>query len=411
MSHGLFCAIVLAVIAGALPLHDRARAGEPASSDRIAKILQGDQRFARFVDSPDDWKLQVLLTVVTPAHEEGEVWTVERSSFRVGAEYFYPASTVKLYAAIASLRTLKELEDRHRCGLDRNAPLTLKPLFGGDTVQAEDPSNLEGGRITVAHELRKLFAVSDNRAFNRMYDLVGHRVLNESMWESGLDSVRLSHRLSVARSLADNRRTREVEIACRGESIVVPERDSGLELSNGGVAGLSVGRANMVGGERLEEPRSFARSNYTSLIDLQDALMMVLVPEAMHGGDRFGLSDDDRTFLSEAMELYPRQFANPVYDAEKYPDEYAKFLLPGVRRFLPEEAISIRGKIGLAYGFTVENSCVLDRRSGTMYFLAGCIYTNANSTMNDGVYEYDAVAFPFWADLGEAVSREVFGER
>ena len=33
--------------------------------------------------------------------------------------------------------------------------------------------------------------------------------------------------------------------------------------------------------------------------------------------------------------------------------------------------------------------------------------TNPNGILNDGVYGYDAVAFPFWKDLGRALAREL----
>ena len=378
-------------------------------TDRIGGVLSGDRRFAEFAADPEAWKLQLLLSVLTPPAVEGDPWLVERSAYRADAEYFYPASTIKLYAAIAAIRMLEETSRYHECPIGLETPLAFRPRFKGETLEEEDSSNTNGGAITAGHEIRKLFVVSDNRAFNRLYDLIGHRELNESMWAAGLESVRLAHRLSVARSLEQNRQTRAVELRCGlAEPVMIPERDSGLELSNTGVVGLSVGTANMVGGEKLDEPRSFEFSNYSSLADLHSALLMVLAPEAMPGGDRFMLSGEGRAFLSRAMEPYPRQSVNPEYAEADYPDDYVKFLLPGVRRVLPEDAIVIRGKIGLAYGFTVENSMVMDRRTGRAFVLTGCLYTNANGTMNDNTYEYDTVAMPFWADLGEAIARAVF---
>lgn len=65
-------------------------------------------------------------------------------------------------------------------------------------AEVEDPSNVTGaapGTITVAHEIRKLFLVSDNRSFNRLFDLVGRTALNRLLWDAGLASARLFHRL------------------------------------------------------------------------------------------------------------------------------------------------------------------------------------------------------------------------
>jgi hypothetical protein len=69
---------------------------------------------------------------------------------------------------------------------------------GRAQAEVEDPSNLTGAApctITVAHEIRKLFLVSDNRSFNRLFDLVGRSALNRMLWDAGLASARLFHRL------------------------------------------------------------------------------------------------------------------------------------------------------------------------------------------------------------------------
>ena len=46
--------------------------------------------------------------------------------------------------------------------------------------------------------------------------------------------------------------------------------------------------------------------------------------------------------------------------------------------------------------------------SGREFFLAAVLYTNPDGVVNDGVYAYDEVAFPFWANLGEVVARTLW---
>ena len=81
-----------------------------------------------------------------------------------------------------------------------------------------------------------------------------------------------------------------------------------------------------------------------------------------------------------------------------------------LRRVIPAERLRVTNQVGLAYGFTVENAYVEDVETGRSFFLAGTLYTNANGVLNDGVYEYDTLALPFWADLGEALARELLLE-
>jgi hypothetical protein len=109
------------------------------------------------------------------------------------------------------------------------------------------------------------------------------------------------------------------------------------------------------------------------------------------------------------MTQYPRESTDPCYPVEDYPDAYSKFLLPGIRRVLPSttsgERIEITGKIGRAYGFSVENAYVRHPGTGRAVFVTAAIYTNADGVLNDDLYEYGAVADPFFADLGELVAR------
>ncbi len=142
---------------------------------------------------------------------------------------------------------------------------------------------------------------------------------------------------------------------------------------------------------------------------LQRGLCMVVRPDVDCGGPGFALTDEDRALLLEAMSQLPRESANPAYDPAEYPDDYGKFLLPGLERVVEKDRLRISNKIGQAYGFTTENAWVVDRDTGRGFFLAATLYTNADGVLNDDNYEYETVALPFMADLGEAAGRWVWG--
>jgi hypothetical protein len=187
-----------------------------------------------------------------------------------------------------------------------------------------------------------------------------------------------------------------------------PGRESELELDVPELPGLDVGRAfREDDGAVREGPVSFRDKNRMSLVDLQDMLVKVVRPDVDLGTPGFELTEAQRTLLLEAMTQLPRESVNPRYDPERYPDDFVKFLLPGLRRVIPAERLRVTNKVGLAYGFTVENAYVEDVETGRSFFLAGTLYTNANGVLNDGVYEYDTLALPFWADLGEVLAREL----
>ena len=271
-------------------------------------------------------------------------------------------------------------------------------------LEDADPSNERGGRITVGHEVRKLALVSDNRAFNRLYELVGHAELNERAWEMGLDSTRITHRLSEFRGYEDQLRTPLVVALTEEGPRLFSERTSAVRLDNEGLGGLAIGEAHMSAGEHVDEPMDFTRKNRISLVDLQDMLIALARPD-LDCGATVELSEESRAFLLAAMSEAPCESPNPVYDRERYPDDYCKFFLPGLSRVIPRESLRVAGKCGRAYGFTVDNAWITDLRTGTQLFLTAVVYTNPNGTLNDNVYGYEELADPLFADLAEAAAR------
>ena len=387
-------------LAGAAPLAD------------LTPILAAQpDRFGRLLATPETYRLQVLVSevITNPAGRPD----LRRFGYRVDAEYFYPASSIKLGAAVTALHTIEELQAVHHSVDLLAVPLTIAPLFPGDPAQTNDPSNLEGGQITLAHELRKLALVSDNDAFNRLFDLVGHEHLNENLHALGLESVVINHRLSESRAVPGGQASASVTFFPPGEAtIVVPERHSTLNLTNR-AARLQVGRGFMRDGQLVHEPMDFTHGNGISLADLQSLLVKLVRPDIDQGTPPLQLTPAHRAWLLRAMTEYPRESTNPVYAATEYPDDYCKFLLPGIRRVFPAtapgERMQITAKIGQAYGFSIENSYVYNPANGRAVFVTAVIYTNAREILNTDQYEYDTVAAPFYADLGELVARRWLG--
>lgn len=359
------------------------------------------------LDHSVEQRVQILVSEVVPDGHGGH--RLNRFGYRVGAEYFYPASCIKLCAAVAALQCLEALQASHGCGDLLETPMEIAPLFTGDLAQTDDASNLSGGRITVGHEIRKLALVSDNRAFNRLYDLVGHDALNRSMQELGLSSTVVNHRLSESRVIPDPRASAAVTLRpATGPAVTVPARHSTLSLTNL-AARLQVGEAYMKGEQRVSEPMDFSTRNGISLQHLQDLLIQVVAPEIDLGAPRLRLEESHRRFLVEALTQPASESLNPVYGASEYPTDAYKTLLPGVRRVLPEQRpghrVECASKIGQAYGFTIENACLRNPVNGRTVFVSAVIYTNADGVLNDDQYEYAQVALPFMADLGEWVAR------
>lgn len=402
----LLAAACLTACAGATP---KVMNLPTASAVELSTLLSSDPRLARVVDEAARFRLQVVLGTVVPG--PGGKPRLAQQGFRLGEEYFYPASSIKLFAAIAGLEKRAELARATQLPLTADTPLVYHPLFDGEERVELDPTNLAGGKITLRHEVRKLALVSNNEAFNRLYELVGQDGLAASLERAGLGEARIVHRLEEARSAEENRRFPRIDFAGEGFTYTLIERQSEVLPPAPKMPGLLVGSAYLAGGAKVEEPMDFSAKNRMGLADLQRGLCKVVAPDVDCGGLPFALDAADRAWLLEAMERFPRQSTNPVYPGSEYPDDYVKFFLPGLVRVLPADRLSIVNKIGQAYGFTTDNAWIVDQTTGRGFFLAATLYTNDDGVLNDDRYEYTTVARPFLADLAEVVARQLWQTR
>lgn len=369
-------------------------------------ILDSHPGLREVVDAAPRFRLQAVLGVIE-TRPDGRV-VLEQHGFRLDSEYFYPASSVKLFAAVAALERLAELREETGLPIDADTPLIYHPLFPGEERAAGDPTDVDSGLITVGHEIRKIFLVSDNEAFNRLYELIGQDRLAAALRRAGFPEARIVHRLSEPHTPEEDRQTPLIEFVGEDFRHTLPERTSEPLPPAPPMPGLEVGTAHMDDGARIDGPLNMSGKNRVPLADLQRALCTVVRPDVDCGAPGFHLDDADRALLLEPMGQLPREAKNPVYDPQEYPDNYAKFILPGVTRVLPADRVRVYDKTGWAYGFSTENAYVVDEQTGRAFFLAATLYTNADGVVNDDAYEYDTVARPFLEDLGEAAARHVF---
>ena len=169
-------------------------AGPAEGTALIDSLLQANPVCAPVLADAERHELQVLYTQIDRGADGRPRFT--RHRYRVDrAAWFYPASAIKLAGALLALEKL------NRLGLSRDEAVRIDSAYSGQTPVLED-STAPGGRPTIAHYIRKLFAVSDNDAYNRLYEFLGQHRMNGGLWEKGYQDVRLTHRLAVARSSA-----------------------------------------------------------------------------------------------------------------------------------------------------------------------------------------------------------------
>ncbi len=373
-----------------------------AQENILQQLLEnsGDSLVREVLRQPGQFQLQVIYTRIDRDADNHP--SFQRFSYGLDSGlYFYPASTVKMPAAFLALEKLNELKI---LGLDKNNAMITGAARPPQTAVHNDTS-AANSLPSIAHYIKKIFLVSDNDAFNRLYEFLGQEHLNRKLYEKGYQSLRIVHRLSVSGyDVEGNRHTNPVGFY-RGDSLLYYQGEvysawpADLRL-RGQVRGL----AYMDGDGRLiPEPFDFRNKNFFSLQDMHDILQAALFPEAVPAERRFNLTDEDYRFLWKYMSMLPGESDYPAYDTTEYWDSYVKFFLFGDSQAAMPDHIRIFNKVGDAYGFLTDVAYVVDFKNGLEFMLAANIHVNKNQTYNDGVYEYDEIGFPVLARIGRLV--------
>lgn len=347
---------------------------------------------------PDSYRLQIIYTKIDRDAHNRPHFT--HYTYRVQPDrYFYPASTVKLPGALLALEKLNDLAIP---GLDRNTPMFSDSLPGISSGVLRD-SSASNRMPSVANYIKKIFLVSDNDAFNRLYELIGQEDFNHLLWNKGYQDVQIRHRVGIPLNVADNLQTNGIRfMEGRRELYYQPSRDSRLIFSP---RHDSIGKAHYnYLGKLINSPMDFSYRNRLPLRDLHDMLQQTIFPECVTKSRRFRLTEDDYLFLYRCMSQYPSEAALYGYDSSRFNQAYVKFLLfGGDKQARIPSYIRIFNKPGWAYGFLTDAAYVVDFKHQVEFLLSATVYVNNDDVLGDDRYEFEETGKPFLKALGEII--------
>lgn len=326
------------------------------------------------------YEVQIIYTDIV--RKENEIILKDYTFQLNDSNYFYPASTVKLPAAILSLEKLNYLRSQ-------GIPINRETLFkiAGDTL----PS-------TVASYIAQIFAVSDNKAYNHLYEFLGRDEMNEQMWRKGLTHFQISHRLSTPDSANDTLKT--VTFNLTEESQYTQASSINKPIKNLVLSKLEKGIGYYKNDSLIREPFDFSQKNYYPLTTAHETLKRLFFSEKYPKNKQFNLSENDRKFLIETMALLPKESHYEPYDSIEFYDSYVKFFIFGDSKKPIQDHIKIYNKVGDAYGYLTDVAYIVDLKNKVEFMLSATIHVNKNRIFNDDNYEYDTIGIPFLAELG-----------
>lgn len=312
--------------------------------------------------------------------------------------YFNPASMVKMPTAFVALEKLNEM---NKSGVNKYTPMLTDSSYEKQTRVWNDTSAADGFP-SIAQYIRKVFLVSDNDAYNRLYEFVGQQTLNEKLWQKGYKDSRITRRF-VSMNEEQNRHTNAIRFMSNGHLLYEqPAAYSPIPFDFSRKIYVGQGHLNR-NDSLINAPMDFTTHNNMPLEDLQQIAQSVLFPESVKPVQRFNLTPDDYGFLYRYMSELPYESDHPKYDTTEFFESYTKFFFFKAGKGHIPSYIRAFNKTGWSYGFLTDVTYIADFKNQVEFMLSGVIYVNSDGILNDNKYEYEQVGYPYFKETGEII--------
>ncbi len=386
----LLCALLI--------LMNKVVAAQPKTDSLLLQLFaqSKDSLLGHVTANKDSFRLQVIYTQIN--RDKHNIPSFYNYCFNVDTNlYFNPASTVKLPLAFLSLEKLHRMKAK---GIDKFTRIQIDSNETWESPVTID-STSEDYYPSIAHYIKKAFLISDNDAYNRMYQFVGQQSINRILHAKGYPSTRITRQF-LGLNADQNRHTNAIRFldptgrliylqppACNTDSFFTKE--------------VKIGKQHYNASDSLvNAPIDFSKANNLPLEDLQQLLQTVLFPASVPAYRRFDLGKDDYEFLLKYLSQYPSETSYPKYDTAQYYDSYVKFYFRDSTHNMPEN-VRVFNKVGWAYGFLTDVSYVMDSKNKVEFMLTATVYVNSDGVLNDNAYDYEKVGWPFMYQLGQTI--------
>jgi hypothetical protein len=338
------------------------------------------------VEHAVDHRLQI---VVGEVRGTGDTRCIDWHPYRLGAEYFYPASMIKPLAALAALDSLRRSQSTNPKlnSIDVDSPVRVEVLNGTKVISRRT--------TTLFDELRAALVVSNNDAFNFLFDLAGRHELNKSWWDAGLKSVHLTHRLAkeVIPGLPTSER---LLVDVGGETVnLAPIEPEDSDLPPMTMPGTFVGP---IGSGKVDpkSTRDFSMKNGVSLLDMARLIAWIADPNLAPDVHWRGTPTD-------------RELVRKVMNTQAFDWALYRPLRAGMMEAVAGDDLTFVGKPGEAYGFFEDVVYAESRSSGRALVVGIAMLAEPTVGVNatPKQHRYDEECTPFFLALGDALAHEL----
>jgi hypothetical protein len=373
----------------------------PSDSKFLDSLLHTSPALAQVLNHPSTYQLQIIYTQIDRDAQNVPHFT--RHTYHLNPQqYFNPASLVKLPVAMLALEKLHKLPNT----VNRNTILSTGVAWRCQTpVPFAAPADSDR-QATIGNYVKRMLLVSDNLAYNRLYEFLGQKLLNDRLQQLGYTGSRIVRRFAPCDTAA-NRHTNPVAFhSTSGDTLYIQSAQTNPHTPPPPLGPVFAGRAYKAGDRIIHHPYDFTTANNLPLTDVTSLLQAVLFPGTVSGVQQPSLIASDYAFLHQYLHLTPHASRFSTYAATKYFDAYKKYLYYGrLPTAKPQSGLRIFNIVGMSHGYLADVAYFADSLHQAEFMLSAVLYVNQDGIINDGAYEYDSIGEPFLAQLGQLFYR------
>ena len=366
-------------------------------SPLLDSLLHTSPALARVLAHPETYQLQIIYTQIN--RDARNVPHFTQHTYHLNPQqYFNPASLVKLPVVLLALEKLHSLPP----SVSRNTIMSTGVAGRCQTpVLFAAPADSDR-QTTVSNYIKRTLLVSDNLAYNRLYEFLGQKTINDRLQQFGYTGSRIVRRFAPCDTAA-NRSTNPIYFhTATGDTLYKQPAQTNPRTPSPPLGPIYAGRAYKVGDRIIYRPYDFTTANNLPLPDITALLQTALFPEAIPAAQRPQLTPADYAFLRQYLHLTPHGSQFTPYATSKYFDTYKKYLYYGrCPEAQPQPGLRIFNIVGMSHGYLADVAYFADSLHQSEFLLSAVLYVNQDGIINDAVYEYDTIGLPFLAQLGQ----------
>ena len=388
---------ILVLLALLLTTRVQAQAPQYPDSPLLDSLLHTSPSLAKVLSHPATYQLQLIYTQINRDVQNVPHFT-QHTYHLNPRQYFNPASLVKLPVALLALEKLHTLPKP----ITRNTILSTGTAWRCQTpVPFAAPADSDR-QATVGNYIKRMLLVSDNLAYNRLYEFLGQKPLNDRLQQLGYSGSRIVRRFAPCDTAA-NRHTNPFAFhTISGDTIYKEQAKVNPHTPTPPLGPVYAGHAYKVGDRIIHHPYEFTTANNLPLADITTLLQTALFPETIPAAQRPHLTPTDHAFLRQYLHLTPHASRYTSYTASKYFDAYKKYLYYGRRpEAQPQLGLRIFNIVGMSHGYLADVAYFADSLHKSEFMLSAVLYVNQDGIINDANYEYDTIGELFLAQLGQ----------